>query len=104
GGRRDGVGLVVDDDEAVVVAVEQVDEAFEDTVADQGADIGLPPVRPLRGSADGVGVEGGAGELGDDVGVLGDAFGQRLAGDGVGQAAPGGEVDGLQDAVDGAAD
>ena len=47
-----GVGLVVDDDQAVVVAVEQVDKAFENPVADDGADVGLPPVRAVRGAPD----------------------------------------------------
>jgi hypothetical protein len=70
-GRRHGVGLVVDDDQAVVVAVDEVDEAFEHALADDGADVGLSPVRPGGGALDRTRVEGVAGQRGDDVGVLG---------------------------------
>src|SRR5206468_3085397 len=47
-----GVGLVVDNDQAVVVTVEQVDDAFEDPVADRGADVGFAPMWPGGGALD----------------------------------------------------
>ena len=50
------------------------------------------------------GVKGGPGQLCHGRGVVGHAFGEDLSGDGVGEAAAGGQVDGLQDAVYGPAD
>lgn len=54
-----------------MVAVEQVDDAFEDAVADGGANVGFAPVGLVPGVPDDGGIGRGAGELGDEFGVVG---------------------------------
>ena len=61
-------------------------------------------MRAGRGVPDGWCVKGGPGKLRHGRGVVGHAFGEDLGGDGIGEAAAGGQVDGLQDAVHGPAD
>jgi hypothetical protein len=77
------VGLVVDDNQPFVVLVHEVDDALQHAVTDDRPDVPLPPVRPKRSPPDYIGVQGRPSQRSDDVGMLGNTFGEYLGGDGI---------------------
>ena len=100
----DAVGLVVDHHQSVVPAVEQVDVALEDGVAEGHPHVDLAPVGERRGLDHRRRGEGRAGQGGDALLLALDALGRGL---GCGQrldAVAGGQVDDLEHRVDGPAD
>src|SRR5581483_7299667 len=99
-----GVGLVIDDDEAVRGFNEELDVALDHPVADGGAHVYLPVADGLHRQLDRLRGQGGAGHGGDEVGVLGDRLQVRLVGRLRLEADQCGQIDELQRGVDGPAD
>ena len=91
--------LVIDDDQALVPPVEQVDVALEQPVADRRAGVHLAPVRVDGGGPHHCRRERVLDQGADVVGSVGHGLGLALGRDGIIEPGAGGQVDRLQDAV-----
>ena len=102
--RHDPIRLVVHDDQAVGSAVQQVDVALQHGVAEGHPDVHLPPVGQGRRFGHARRGQRGAGQAGDALPLVVDALGRRLRSRQGFETVAGGEIDHLEDAVDGPAD